>query len=272
MTAQAGFAPHVTALGSGPRAALALHCTMAFGGAWKGLSDALPQLTITAPDMPSHGRSPDWDETSNFAQTVFQGALAAMPATGRIDVIGHSFGAATALQLAVTHPDRLRSLTVFEPVFFAIAREDDPQSLDAYDAVAKPFQEALRAGDRVAAAREFNRQWTSDAPDWDDLPERTRAAMARGVHVVPGSRGFLYDDDAGLLAPGGLAACTIPTLIIRGEHAHPAIIATNDGLAARMPNAQQAVIAGAGHMAPITHPVEVAAAIAPLLERSASAP
>ncbi|KIN70776.1 Hydrolase, alpha/beta fold family [Sulfitobacter noctilucae] len=268
MTAQKGFVPHITTIGTGDRPAVALHCTMAFGGAWKGLSAALPQLSISAPDMPSHGRSPDWDEQSDFTRTVYEGALAAFPQSGQVDVIGHSFGAATALHLAVTHPTRLRSLTVIEPVFFAVAREDHPEAIEAYDAVAQPFQAALQAGDREAAAREFNRQWTSDAPDWEDLPERSRAAMARAVHVVPGSRAYLYDDDAGLLAPDALPACTVPTLIIRGEHAHPAIIATNDGLAARMPNASQAVVAGAGHMAPITHPVATAAAILPLLERS----
>ncbi|MFC6639182.1 alpha/beta fold hydrolase [Sulfitobacter sp. JBTF-M27] len=90
-------------LGKGDRRALALHCTMAFGGAWKGLSNALPELTMLAPDMPSHGRSADWDEVSDFSDTVYAGTLAVMDETP-MDVIGHSFGAVTALRLAVAHP------------------------------------------------------------------------------------------------------------------------------------------------------------------------
>ena len=268
MSVQTGHAPRVTVIGNGTRPAVALHCTMAFGGAWKGLSDALPELQFIAPDMPSHGASPDWDETSDFARLVYDGALAALPEDGQVDLVGHSFGAATALWLAVTHPERLRSLTVIEPVFFAIIRDTAPDTLAAYDEVAKPFQAALQAGDRMAAARAFNRQWSSDAPDWEELPERTRAAMARGVHVVPASRAFLYEDSAGLLAPGALDACDVPTLILRGEFAHPAIVAVNDALTARMPAAVQDVVPGAGHMAPISHPGAVADAMKPLLARS----
>ncbi|MEW9919656.1 alpha/beta fold hydrolase [Marimonas sp. MJW-29] len=55
---------------------------------------------------------------------------------------------------------------------------------------------------------------------------------------------------------------------MRSRSTAPAIIATNDGLAARMPDAVQSVIEGAGHMAPITHPKPVAEVVRELLERS----
>lgn len=267
MRPQPGFEPHVMTLGHGERRALALHCTMAFGGAWSGFSKAMPELTLVAPDMPSHGRSVDWDEKSGFADTVYAASLAAMDA-GPMDVIGHSFGAATALRLAVTHPDRIRSLTVIEPVFFAVALADRPETLAQHDQDAAPFRDAIEAGDRETAARTFNRMWSAEAPKWDTIPERNRAAMIRAIHVVPDTHAFLYDDTAGLLAPGALDACDIPTLVMRGEHAHAAIAATNDGLVARMPNARASVIAGAGHMAPISHPVAVAEAVRGLLARS----
>ncbi|NNK16740.1 MAG: alpha/beta hydrolase [Sulfitobacter sp.] len=254
-------------LGKGKRRALALHCTMAFGGAWKGLSNALPELTMLAPDMPSHGRSPDWDEVSDFSDTVYAGTLSVMD-EGPMDVIGHSFGAVTALRLAVAHPERVRSLTVIEPVFFAVALQDAPETLAQHDSDAQPFRDAIEAGDRETAARTFNRMWSAEAPKWDDMPERNRAAMVRAIHVVPDTHAFLYDDTAGLLDPGALDACTIPTVVLRGEHAHPAISANNDGLAARMPNAVQSVIEGAGHMAPISHPEAVADVLRELLSRS----
>ncbi|WP_267157502.1 alpha/beta fold hydrolase [Sulfitobacter sp. F26204] len=254
-------------LGNGARRTLALHCTMGFGGAWAGLSKALPELTFIAPDMPSHGSSVDWDEASDFGETVFQASVAAMD-DGPMDVIGHSFGAMIALRMAVEYPEKIRSLTMIEPVFMAIAKLDAPESLNSHDTEAQPFRDAIDAGHYEAAARSFNRMWSDEDTVWDALSERTRTAMARAIHVVPNTYGLLYDDTAGLLNEGVLEACRIPTLIMRGALSYDAITVTNNGLATRMPNAQQAVIDGAGHMAPITHPAEVAAALAPHLAGS----
>ena len=265
MRPQPGFRPHVMTLGAGPRRVLALHCTMAFGGAWAGFAKALPGVTLVAPDMPSHGRSANWDEVSDFSDTVYEASLGAMD-TGPMDVIGHSFGAVTALRLAVKHPERVRSLTVIEPVYFCVARADAPETLVQHDTHARPFTEAIAAGDRETAARVFNRMWSAEAPKWADMPERNRAAMVRAIHVVPDTHAFLYDDAAGLLP--GLSGLKMPVLVMRGAQAHPAIVATNDGLAARIPGALQAVIDGAGHMAPISHPGAVAREVGALFERS----
>lgn len=267
MRPQPDFTPHITTLGTGDRSALALHCTMAFGGAWNGFSKAMPELTLTAPDMPSHGRSADWDGVSNFGDTVYAASLSALGA-GPMDVIGHSFGAMTALRLVASHPMLIRTLTLVEPVFFAIAMQEAPGTLDEHDQSAKPFKDAIETGDVETAARTFNRMWSTDGPAWDTLPERTRAAMMRGVRVVPDTYNLLYNDEAGLLVPGVLEAVTVPTLILRGAQAHPAITSVNNGLVARMPTATQAVIPEAGHMAPISHPSVVADAVRRLLAKS----
>ena len=264
---QSGFKAHTTTLGQGPRRALALHCTMAFGGAWGGLAKVIgDQVTLICPDMPSHGRSPDWDETSDFSDTTYAASLAAMDDTP-MDIIGHSFGAAVALRIATTHPEKVRSLTLFEPVFFGLAGRDAPDTLVAHDAQAQPFNMAIASGDRSAAARAFNAMW-SGGPKWDTLSDRSRAAMTRAIHVVPDTIGFLYDDNRNVLCDETLAAVQTPTIAMRGEHALPAIAAVTAGLTRRLGNATEVVIDGAGHMAPISHPAAVGAAISTLLARS----
>jgi len=247
---------------------LALHCTMAFGGAWAGFAKHTgEQVTLIAPDLPSHGQSVDWDEVSDFSETSFLAALSAMD-EGPMDVIGHSFGGAVALRLAVAHPEKVRSLTVVEPVFLAVGAANAPEAVHKHGAVIKPSLDALQAGDFETAARIFNGMWSDEGPKWETLPVRTRAAMVRAIHVLPAQHRFLFDDTAGMLAPGGLDCVAAPTLVMRGELAHPAIIATNDGLAQIMPNAVQSVITGAGHMAPISHPKLVAEVVLELLARS----
>ena len=267
MTPQPGFVPHVSTLGQGPRRVLALHCNLAHGGAWGGIARAFEdRLSLIAPDMPSNGRSPDWDETSDFSDTVYKAALDLMdPAP--MDVFGHSFGAAVALRLAVEHPGRVRSLMLYEPVLFAIAQADAPESMTAHEAAAAEFYAAFDAGDREEAARRFNRMW-SDGPAWTDLPARSRAAMIRAIPVVPATQNFLFHDSAGLLADGVLGGCAVPTLVMRGAFTLPVVKTTNTGLAQRLANATEAVVAGAGHMGPITHPEDVAKAMTKLLENS----
>lgn len=260
MSVQPGFTPYINALGKGPRRVLALHCTLGFGGAWGGVAKVLgDQLTFVAPDLPSHGQSADWDGQSDFGQTVYDTTLAVMD-DAPMDVIGHSFGAMTALRLAAKHPERVRSLTLFEPVFFAIAKADKPETLADHDRAAQPFHTAIKAGDMPAAARAFNSMWSTQSGVWDAMSERSRMAMARAVHVVPGTVGLLYDDTDGILAPGVLRGLTMPVLLLRGALTHPAITSTLEGLQTRIPGAALEVIPDAGHMAPISHPQAVAVA------------
>lgn len=266
MRAQAGFVPHVARFGQGARAVLALHCTMAYSGAWKGFAAAIPEgFTLIAPDMPSHGGSPDWDDASDFSDTVFQASLDCL--SEPMDLIGHSFGGVTALRLAVERPDLVRSLTMIEPVFFCIAAMDAPDSVADHDAKAQPFYDAFSAGNRAEAARLFNRMW-STGPKWADLPEQLRAAMTRAIHVVPDTHGFLFDDAAGLLAR--LERAAMPALLIRGARSDAVVQRTNAGLARRLPHASQTVIDDAGHMAPITHPEAVARVWTDFLARQAA--
>ncbi|MFK7877688.1 MAG: alpha/beta fold hydrolase [Paracoccaceae bacterium] len=255
MRAQAGFTPFVSTLGQGGRDVLALHCTMAFSGAWSGMLKAYDgSLTLHAPDMPSHGRSADWDGRSSFADTVYQASLSCLDKP--MDIIGHSFGGAVALRLGLERPDLVRSLTLFEPVFFHVAALDDPAAMEDHDVQAAPFFAAMQTGDREQGARAFNRMWSEGKSRWLDMAQPLRDAMVRAVHVVPDTTGFLYKDNAGMLAR--LQSLQVPTLLMHGAQSLSVAKATNAGLARRISGARNVEVAGAGHMAPITHPRAVA--------------
>lgn len=259
---------HVSHFDHGPRQVLALHCTIAHSGAWKGLTRILgDEARFTAPDMLSHGRSPDWDGQGCFQDRILENAQACLDR--RMDVIGHSFGATVALRLAVEQPELVRSLTLIEPVFFAVACRDAPELIEQHGQDARPYIAALESGDKALAARLFNRMWsTADSPRWPDLPEATRAAMIRGIHIVPTVDEALFNDTAGLLAPGRLDRATMPVLLLRGALTHPVMQAISKGLVRRLPNATEEVIAGAGHMLPISHPAETAVHIRVLWSRT----
>ncbi|MEP2641218.1 alpha/beta hydrolase [Roseobacter sp.] len=250
--------------GQGARSALALHCTLAHSGAWRGLAAALePHLSLVAVDLPGHGNSPDWDVAQDFHAQCTQTAQRYL--TEPMDVIGHSFGATVALRLAVEHPRMIRSLSLIEPVFFAAALADAPDQMAAHTTATTPCFRALERGDARVAARLFNRFW-GDGTAWSDISELTRRYMADRMHLVPAQAGAILDDNAGLLATGALTRVQMPVLLLQGDQSPAIVDAIHTSLAARLPNVRRQEIIGAGHMAPITHPKAVANEVRALLE------
>ncbi|MCX7643814.1 MAG: alpha/beta hydrolase [Rhodobacteraceae bacterium] len=243
--------------GTGPRRAVAIHCSLAHSGAWEGVALRLaPELRLQAFDLPGHGRAAEWDGSRDIADQTAEMAEA-LAGGEEIDLIGHSFGAVAALILALRRPDLVRTLALFEPVLFAAARAEgaDPR------APFGPFEAAMARGDREAATERFTALWGGAGAPWNALSPRQRAQLADRIHLIPAADATLHGDRAGILAPGRLEALRAPVLLIEGAVSPPVIAAIHDALARRLPCARRVTIPGAGHMGPVTHPAEVAAAI-----------
>lgn len=260
-----GLAAH--RFGSGPRLVMALHCTMAHSGAWRPLAAALEgEARFLGLDMFCHGRSPDWDGKGDFHDRMTEAALKHL--TEPMDVVGHSFGATLAIRLAEERPEMVRSLTLIESVQFSVTRADTPEVLAERNVKARPFNEALDAGDTDLAAKLFNGDWSEGESGWEAVPEPRRAAMRRGVVIVPHCSPAIIDDRPGMLEPSALARVSMPVLLMRGSETEPIIGTVNDGLERRLADASNVVVPGAGHMLPITHPAETADALRTLFARA----
>ena len=243
--------------------ALLLHCSNAHGGAWRGIAERLSdRLSMIAPDGLGHGAAPDWDGQGDFHAAATE--YAAQYLKPDMHLIGHSFGATVALRLALCSGLPVASLTLIEPVFFAVGRgtPEYTQSVKEADS-----SKALIADGNVdAAAEEFMRIWgTGEA--WADMPERQQSYIQARMHLVIASYTQQYQDIAGLLTPGQLEALKTKTLLLRGEASPPVTAVINAELARRM-GAQSRVIPGAGHMLPVTHPAECAEQIVQFLGAS----
>jgi pimeloyl-ACP methyl ester carboxylesterase len=259
----AGHPVHWRVVGQGPRRALALHCSLAHGGAWGAVAERLGDaLTVTLPDLPGHGRSGDWTPEAPPLHDLATAIARAFAEPGPVDLMGHSFGATVALRLALESPGLVRSLTLVEPVLFAAAR--GTEAFDAFFAGNAAFADRLAQGDAEGAAAWFHGLWGGDTA-YGDLPAAQRAYIAARIHLIPVANAALIEDSAGLLALGRPEALTCPVALIEGASSPPVIAAIQSALAARLPAARRTVVAGAGHMLPITHPVAVAEAIRAIL-------
>lgn len=243
-----------------------MHCTLGHGGNWRRLASALPQnTTVIAPDLPGHGKAAPCADDVDYHDACT--ALARAFLTEPMDLISHSFGATVALRLALENPQYVHSLTLIEPVLLAGAAQDAPEVLAAYAQEAKPVETALAAGDQVTAARLFNRMW-GDGTAWRDLSAQAQRYMSDRISLVPRQAPAIVADSPGFMRKGRLDALNIPTLLVEGAQTVPIIRAIHDALIARLPNVRRARIPEAGHMCPLTHPVEVAAEISALFEVS----
>ena len=254
---RAGFPTYWTRFGQGPRKALMIHCTLAHSGAWGGMARSLSgALSMTAFDMPGHGRSDDWDDRGEIQAVTTE--IAADFLDGPTDIIGHSFGATVALRLAVERPELVRSLTLFEPVFFAVAFADRAELREKYMREFNELAEMLAAGDAEKAARGFTGTWGDGRP-WESLNSEQKQALAGRMQFVKAGGEAIYQDAGGMLASGALERIEVPVLLMEGSTSPRDVSLINNGLARRIPNVQRAIIAGAGHMGPITHADQVAA-------------
>jgi pimeloyl-ACP methyl ester carboxylesterase len=141
---------------------------------------------------------------------------------------------------------------------------------------------ARREPERVTALVLVGPTTDPRAPTWPRLAARW---LATAVHERLGQVPLLVRDygHSGLvtfaramdsarhhpLAPT-LAGLDHPVLLVRGPHDRVAPQAWHDDLVALRPGIEAVTLPGGGHMVPITHPHELAAAVGPFLARYAA--
>ncbi len=112
---------------------------------------------------------------------------------------------------------------------------------------------AVSNGNDRDAAAAFMRYWLGRMRWWLS-PEKFKAAITATIRKV--ALEFMIIIEA---APrlSDYASVAVPTLLIAGAKTRAPARAVVDMLGATLPNAKLAVLNGAGHMSPFTHPSEV---------------
>ncbi len=175
-------------------------------------------------------------------------------------VVGYSFGASTALGLALRRPELLCSLTIHEPPLIGAASEDSrlrPQ-LDEVQATIRSAAAQLRDGDVVGGAKRFVDDVALGPGAWQALPPEVREQVVRNA---PGFLGDIEDPrSADLdLAAGARIGC--PVLVTWGSESPPWLRAIASFVAGRIDGAQARQLEGSGHLPHMTHPREYAGVV-----------
>ena len=262
---RAGYPTAWQMAGSGSRAVLLLHCSLAQSSAWRGLLSEMAQSEhqFTMFDLPGHGDSLKWDFRGAFHDVST--AVAASFLDQKMDLIGHSFGASVALRLAVEHPDLVRSLTLIEPVIFSLGFAYEPASKKAFLQDHSEFDRAIARDEFVSAARAFHQIWGS-GQSWDRLPDKVQRGMVDKIHLIPAAASHVVEDAYGFCTAGLLEKIEAPVLLLQGSASSAPMPAVISSLQSRLPYCLVKTLEGAGHMAPITHAKATAAHIQSFLK------
>jgi len=216
---------------------------------------------VLAPDLYNCGQTSDWPGPGPLTFDAEAELVLALIERfgGRAHIVGHSFGGGVALRIAARNRSAVDTLTLIEPPGYPMlssAGRVEPYA--EYVGVRDRFLAAAEDDDHEGAWRIFIDHYHGRVGAWEALSERVRRSlMAR----TPTQIGVYQAQDGNPTTLKEIARLGVETLLVRGEHAAVAECGVCDLIAEAAPDTRSLVIAGAGHMSPLSHPDEVAAAI-----------
>ena len=182
-------------------------------------------------------------------------------------LVGASYGAYTALALAIRQPTLVRALVLAEPPMLSWCRftERGRRARAAFeDEYRVPGRDAFLVGDDRAAVRQLTggivgEQAARQLPD--EVMQR-RYENLQSIRMLT-----LSSDEFPFLEPEALAALRMPILLMRGEHTTDVHASVFEAMAERMPQAETRVLEGAGHGLDRDNPAGYLACVMDFLER-----
>lgn len=195
--------------------------------------------------FPNHNPMPSPD---HGALHEAQDLLHLMDAMGieQAVLVGSSYGAFTALALAVQAPERVRAIVAVEPPMMKYAHRT-PEGRAVAEAfrrdVIEPANAAFRAGEDERAA-----QIMTGGINGGRSAVNTGPAMERRLQNLQAMKMLaLSSDEFPLLSPEQLAGLPMPVLLLSGQQTQPVHQAIFNNVCAVMPQAHHAWVDGAGH-------------------------
>lgn len=250
--------------GSGEEALLFIHGSLDDHHTWLPLTRSLTGTghTMVVYDRRGHSASTDVAGQGTIHQDADDAVnLIESLGLGRAHIVGHSYGAGTAVLLATKHPHLVSSLYLHEPPAFALltGRPELDELKEQTGAVARESVTLLDAGRVEEGTAYFVEEMAFGAGSWSELfDDQARAiTMANSDTWLDQSR----DPERLALDVTALNAFDGPVTFSVGSRTLPAFAAATAEMLRLVPGASGATIEGAGHGAPTSHPDNLAAAI-----------
>ena len=184
-------------------------------------------------------------------------------------LVGTSYGALTALALAVKHPEMVRSLVLAEPPLYQWMNGGGRGAAlyqQFVSTVREPAGQAFAAGDAEGAMRMLI-DWSDGAGAFKKLPPENRAAImsnARFAQALTAS-----SDPYPNLPRSDVSRLAMPALIVKGAETNELLQLVTEEVGRVLPEAQRVTIAWAGHASPRQNPESFNYAMVEFLDAAA---
>ena len=187
--------------------------------------------------------------------------LLAALGVGKAHVVGHSYGACVALQLASDAPDVVLTLALFEPALLAVP--SGPQ----FSEDLAPIVERYRAGDRVGADDAFFT--LVGGPNWRSEVSRT---VPGGSEQAAQDVATLFESDLPSLedwrfGPDDAARIHQPVFSLVGTESAPLFSEGRNLIHSWLPQTEDGVLPRANHLLQMQHPAGAALLLTDFLKR-----
>lgn len=204
---------------------------------------------------------------SVFAEAQDLSALLAHWQAAPAILVGTSYGAFTALQLALAHPSQVRALALTEPPVLPFADRSDggrDARLRFQREVMDPAAEAFAAGASESAVRLLTEGINGSGPGEASTP----AGRERRLRNAEAMRALLISSDPfPSLDDKAIRQFDAPTLLLHGERTLEVHRATTMALSRSMPQAQLLQVPDSGHGIHRDNPAAFNALVLDFLQR-----
>jgi len=181
---------------------------------------------------------------------------------GKVFVVGHSYGALTALFLAARRPQLIRAVVLAEPPAVSLLRHlsgpDAAQGRAMFDDIqahmVAPMKAAFAAGETERGVAAFVDYVFADPRAWDRFSASGKAETLRDAHEweVMMTSGTLFPD----LPPESVRGIRAPVLVMSGAKSYPFLGKIDEALMQMLPDSRRIVFPDAGHQMWLQHPDE----------------
>lgn len=230
---------------------VALHSSASSSRQWQSLREFLEdRFTVIAPDLPGYGKNRD---TGNVPGLEGDAApiIREIEEIGEpVHLVGHSYGGAIAMKIAMMRPDLLMSLTVYEPVMFSLMIGTTVKQMNLFGevaTVANSVQNAIMNGDPKAGMADFINYWNGEDA-WLSLPDMVQEKLAALAETVNLNFCRAFEERTKL---EDLKGISVPTMVMVGLDSPVATQHLGGIIAKAIPEAKLAMLPCLGHMAPI---------------------